>query len=252
MIPQIFISASAAIALLAGTLHLHGTFFGPDLRPQDPELEARMKEVPVNVSSQTTMWKAWIGFNAILSLGLMLFGLLYGYLAAFQFAVLRQSPFLLALGIVFLSGLVVIWKRYTYYLPAIVFAVALVLFAVGVAKAVTFDSSFERRRFAARHNAGVSSAILVVIIRARSGLDVSPSIDHRDETSHGPRRLGDRTGKESAVALAMALLLDAPGYALSAVKAACSVAVAAARRGPSQPCPPSRSRSALMRIAVDR
>jgi hypothetical protein len=77
--------------LFAGTLHLHGTFFGPDLRPQDPELEARMKEVSPNVTSRTTMWKAWVGFNAILSLGLMLFGVLYGYLAVFQFQVLRQD-----------------------------------------------------------------------------------------------------------------------------------------------------------------
>jgi hypothetical protein len=137
MVPQILISASGAIALLAGTLHLHGTFFGPDLRPRDPELEARMKDVPLNVSSQTTMWKAWIGFNAILSLGLMLFGLLYGYLAAFRFAVLQQSPFLLLVGLVFLASLVVIWKRYTYYLPAVVFAVSLVLYGVGAAIAVS-------------------------------------------------------------------------------------------------------------------
>jgi hypothetical protein len=133
MLPQILISASAAIGLLAGALHLHGTFFGPDLRPRDPELEARMKEVSLNVSSQTTMWKAWIGFNAILSLGLMLFGLSYGYLAIFQFSVLQQSPFLLGVGSIFLAGLVVLWKRYTYYLPAAVFALSLVLYGVGAA-----------------------------------------------------------------------------------------------------------------------
>ena len=133
MLPQILISASAAIGLLAGALHLHGTFFGPDLRPRDPELEARMKKVSLNVSSQTTMWKAWIGFNAILSLGLMLFGLLYGYLATFRFAVLQQSPFLLVVGSIFLAGLVVLWKRYTYYLPAVIFAISLVLYGVGAA-----------------------------------------------------------------------------------------------------------------------
>ena len=136
MLPRLLIVASAAIGLLAGTLHLHGTFFGPDLRPRDPGLEARMKEVPLNVSSQTTMWNAWIGFNAILSLGLMLFGLSYGYLAVFRFTVLRQSPFLLAIGFLFLASLVVIWKRYTYYLPVVVFAVSLVLYVVGAVLAV--------------------------------------------------------------------------------------------------------------------
>jgi hypothetical protein len=136
MFSQILISASAAIWLLAGTLHLHGTFFSPDLRPQDSELEATMKEISPNVTSQTTMWKTWIGFNAIMSLGLMLFGLLYGYLAVFEFAVLQQSPFLLLVGLTFLASLVVLWKRYTYYLPVLVSAISLVLYGVGTAIAL--------------------------------------------------------------------------------------------------------------------
>ena len=135
MLPRILISASAAIGLVAGTLHLHGTYFGPDLRPRDPELEESMRRVALNVSSRTTMWNAWIAFNAILSFGLMLFGLLYGYLAMFRFAVLQTSPFLLSLGLVFLAGLVVIWKRYTYHLPVVVFTVALLLYGVGAALA---------------------------------------------------------------------------------------------------------------------
>jgi hypothetical protein len=136
MLSQILISASAAIVLIAGTLHLHGTFFGPDLRPQDPELEARMKEVSPNVTSRTTMWNVWIGFNAILSLGLMLFGVLYGYLAIFRFQVLLQDRPLQLVGAIFLVSLVVIWKRYTYYLPVVVFGISLVLYVVGSAIAV--------------------------------------------------------------------------------------------------------------------
>jgi hypothetical protein len=136
MLPQILIGASAAIGLLVGTLHLYGTFFGPDLRPQDPELEARMNEVSLHVSSHTTMWKAWIGFNAILSLGLMLFGLVYGYLAVFAFAILQQTSFLLLVGFIFLASLVVLWKLYTYYLPVVIFAISLVLYGVGAAIAV--------------------------------------------------------------------------------------------------------------------
>jgi hypothetical protein len=135
MLPQILMSVSAAITLIAGALHLGGTFFGKDLRPQDPELEARMKEVPLVESNRTRMWKAWIGFNAIMSLGLILFGVLYGYLSVFQFQMLLQVPLLLP-GAIFLGSLVVLAKRYLYSLPAAVFAVALVLYVVGVALAV--------------------------------------------------------------------------------------------------------------------
>ena len=116
MLSQILIAASAALVLFAGALHLHGTFYGPDLRPRGRELEARMREASPNLTSQITMWNAWIGFNAILSLGLVLFGLLYGYLALRQFDVLRQSPFLLSVGFAFLASSTLIWKRYTFYL----------------------------------------------------------------------------------------------------------------------------------------
>lgn len=136
MLSPILISAGAVITLIAGALHLGGTFFGPDLRPQDPDLEARMKEVPLVDSSQTTMWKAWIGFNAILSLGLILFGVLYGYLSIFRSRVLLQAPLLLLVGAVFLGSLVVLFWRYLYNLPAVVFAIALVLYVVGAALAV--------------------------------------------------------------------------------------------------------------------
>ena len=38
------------------------------------------------------MWRAWVGFNATHSLGLILFGALYGYLAT------RHSAWLFSLG----------------------------------------------------------------------------------------------------------------------------------------------------------
>ena len=136
MLPQLLISASAAIVLTVGTLHLVYTFFGPKLRPRDPELEARMKEVSPVITSQTTMWKTWIGFNASHSLGLMLFGVLYGYLSIFQFQVLLQARFLLLVGAIFLVSFLVLAKRYFFRIPLACIASSLVLYVVGVAAAV--------------------------------------------------------------------------------------------------------------------
>ncbi len=95
-----------------------------------------MKEVSPVDTHQTTMWKAWIGFNASQSLGLMLFGLLYGYLSIFQFQVLLQAWFLLLVGAIFLGGIVVLAKRYLFSIPLVVFAGAFVLYVVGSALAV--------------------------------------------------------------------------------------------------------------------
>lgn len=102
VLPQILISASAAIVLIVGALHLVFTFYGHRLRPRDPDLETRMKQVSPGITRQTTMWKTWIGFNASHSIGLMLFGVVYGYLALLQLQVLLQSWFLLWVGAVFL------------------------------------------------------------------------------------------------------------------------------------------------------
>jgi len=93
-----FIAASAAIILFLGLVHLLYTFRGPNLHPRDPDLTARMMSVSPVISQETTMWRAWVGFNATHSFGLILFGALYGYLAMRHSAFLLHSWFLLVLG----------------------------------------------------------------------------------------------------------------------------------------------------------
>src|SRR5215471_9713883 len=63
MISRILISACAAITLFFGSVHLAYTFFTDKLTPADGELETAMKHVAGRISSETTMWKAWVGFN---------------------------------------------------------------------------------------------------------------------------------------------------------------------------------------------
>src|SRR5215510_459815 len=98
------LTGSAAILLLLGLLHLLYTFHGPKLLPRDAELQARMSSVSPVITRQTTMWKAWVGFNASHSFGAILFGLVYGYLALAQSSLLFRSPFLLLVGLLLLAG----------------------------------------------------------------------------------------------------------------------------------------------------
>lgn len=111
------IALSAAILLVFGLLHLLYTFHGVKLHPRDAELQARMREVSPVITRQTTMWKAWIGFNASHSFGLILFGTVYGYLALAQREFLFQSFFLLAIGALALAGYVFFCKRYAFSVP---------------------------------------------------------------------------------------------------------------------------------------
>lgn len=111
------IAASAAITLLLGAIHLLYTFYGQKLFPRDPALLARMQEISPVITRQTTMWRAWIGFNASHSYGLMLFGAIYGYLALAHGDILFQSVFLLAVGLALLIGYIVLCKKYFFRIP---------------------------------------------------------------------------------------------------------------------------------------
>jgi hypothetical protein len=127
-----FIAASAAIILLLGLVHLQYTFRGPNLRPSDPELATKMMEVSPVISSETTMWRCWVGFNATHSFGLIFFGALYGYLAIRHSTMLFRSWFLLALGLAFLLGYAVISKLYFFAAPFRGVALAAALYLLGI------------------------------------------------------------------------------------------------------------------------
>jgi hypothetical protein len=116
-IARLLFAASAVIVLLLGLIHLLYTFSGPKLLPRDGELHTRMQEVSPVITRQTTMWKAWIGFNASHSCALLLFGTVYGYLALAHSDFLFQSVFLLSVGLILLLGYVILAKRYFFRRP---------------------------------------------------------------------------------------------------------------------------------------
>ena len=126
------LAASAAINLCLVLAHLWLTFRGTALQPRDESMAARMREVTPRLTRQTTMWRAWIGFNASHSFGAMLFGLTWGYLALAQPAVLFGSPFLLGLGLSLLVGYAVLGWRYWFSIPFRGIALATALYVAAL------------------------------------------------------------------------------------------------------------------------
>lgn len=63
------------------------------------------------------MWRCWVGFNATHSMALILFGLVFGFLALAHSQLLFQSPFLLVVGLATLGALVVLSKVYFFSAP---------------------------------------------------------------------------------------------------------------------------------------
>ena len=129
-----WIVIAAAIVGALGTGHLVLTWSGPKLRPRDPALQAAMERSSPGISSQFSMWQAWIGFNLSHSLGAMLFGLVYGYLALRQPAVLSGSVFLLGVGLLTLVAYVAMAWRYWFRNPLLGASVALGCYLIGMAR----------------------------------------------------------------------------------------------------------------------
>jgi hypothetical protein len=138
MLPKLLMTVSSLVFLTLGTVHLVYTFSGTKLEPRDAELKVRMEAISPNVSGETTMWRAWLGFNASHSAGLIFFGLVYAYLAIFQTDVLFRSPFLLALGLAVIVAFVVLSKLYFFSVPfwGVLFGLFCYIGSVGLSRAL--------------------------------------------------------------------------------------------------------------------
>jgi hypothetical protein len=134
---SVLLAASAAIIVVLGMAHLLFTFRGSKLHPREATLEAAMKQVSPVLTRQTTMWKAWVGFNASHSTGAICFGLVYGYLALVHGELLFRSPFLLLVGLGMLFAYVALARAYWFSIPLRGIGLATVLYlAALVANAV--------------------------------------------------------------------------------------------------------------------
>jgi hypothetical protein len=114
---RILMVLSASIVFTLGAVHLAYTFWGPNLTPRDPALQVSMSQTSPVITKETTMWRCWVGFNASHSMGLILFGLVFGYLALAHDQLLFHSPFLWVVGLAMLVGLVVLCKVYFFRAP---------------------------------------------------------------------------------------------------------------------------------------
>jgi hypothetical protein len=131
---ELFFLVGAALFALLGVGH--GVLTLRDLRaprsftPIDDSLRRAMAEAPLRFAPQTTMWKAWLGFNLSHSLGLVIFGTFLGALAFRDFGVVAESVFLQSGAVI--AGLiyVVLAVRFWFWAPAVLSGVGTLCFVV--------------------------------------------------------------------------------------------------------------------------
>ena len=132
---QWLMTVSASIIGLLGAAHLVLTYRGPKLLPRDRSLQQAMRDSAPVITTQTNIWRMWIGFNVSHSMGAMLFGLVYGYLAQAHPQVLFQSIFLQITGFLMLAGFTALAQRYWFITPLLGSAVALACYLAALALA---------------------------------------------------------------------------------------------------------------------
>ena len=133
MAARILMVLSASIIFTLGAVHLVYTFWGPKLTPRDSALQISMSRISPVITTETTMWRAWVGFNASHSMGLILFGLVFGFLALAHSDLLFQSPFLLVIGLAMLGGYLALSKVYFFSVPLAGVSIALACYVASIA-----------------------------------------------------------------------------------------------------------------------
>ena len=125
------IAAGAAIFGLLGTLHLLYTFFTDRFEPRDAAAGAAMRATSPRLTRRTSVWSAWVGFNASHSLGAMLFAAVYGLLALAHPDWLRASPALLGLGVATCLAYLALAARYWFRTPLLGIALGTACVSLG-------------------------------------------------------------------------------------------------------------------------
>jgi hypothetical protein len=130
---KVLMVLSASISLTLGVVHLVYTFWGPLLTPRDPALQISMSQIAPVITKETTMWRCWVGFNVSHSMALILFGLVFGFLALAHCQLLFHSPFLLVVGLAMLGGFVALCKIYFFRAPLTGISISLACYVASIA-----------------------------------------------------------------------------------------------------------------------
>ena len=131
MIVATLLATGSIVIGLLGLVHLIYTLLTNKFEPRDSDLGRRLREVSPVLTAETTMWRAWIGFNASHSLGAILFAALYFYLAIFNLEFLLSTPFLVILSLLVLGSYLILAYRFWFKLPLWGIAIAATLFVAG-------------------------------------------------------------------------------------------------------------------------
>lgn len=114
--PCLIVFGSSILAFL-GSIHLYYTFFSDKFSSRNPETDALMKNSSPILTKRTTIWKAWVGFNASHSLGAIFIGLANIILSIESFELYQKSVSLWILNLASIGFYLFLAKKYWFRIP---------------------------------------------------------------------------------------------------------------------------------------
>lgn len=131
------IAGAGVIYVSLGALHLLYTFHGNRFHPHDPELKTKMEDATLRLTRQTSIWKAWIGFNASHSTGAMFFGFMLVFAAWAEPSIGKH--FLVLLPVAVLHSAYYTWlaRAYWFRIPLIGCLMATLFLAIALSIHIT-------------------------------------------------------------------------------------------------------------------
>jgi hypothetical protein len=116
-IAQLLIITGSFILATLGGLHLFYTFFSDRFSPRNALAETEMKNTSPRLTGRTTMWKAWVGFNASHSLGALFFGVINIFLVVSYFTIYSESWLIHVINLLTLGFYFFLGKAYWFRIP---------------------------------------------------------------------------------------------------------------------------------------
>jgi hypothetical protein len=129
--------AGSLIMLTLGGIHLYYTFFSDKFRPANEALHAMMEKTPMRLTRRTTLWKAWMGFNASHSVGAIYIGVVNIFLALRFPGLLQSTFFLYAFNIAVIGFYGWLAHKYWFKVPFVGVLLTLVLYVTAAVVALT-------------------------------------------------------------------------------------------------------------------
>ena len=109
--------------ILLGAIHIlysvQDAWSPKKLTPYDDSVRVSMQKSTLALTRQTTMWRAWLGFNISHGIGVLFFGLIYLTLALSDFTLITKVTLLPYLAFAVSISYFVLSLRYWFHIPTI-------------------------------------------------------------------------------------------------------------------------------------